>query len=171
MDARFVRGDHYIKFGDGTTGQLADRRRFTSDDGVKKWAFLMWPGKRQKQLYNLDDDPQYDKDNDIILREFDETDVMIFENSPSRSLIIVLRTFDGQPTHLTEREAYLKEEILYLQKEVSSLKGALALAQQDLHKNRVLTQEAVKDWVEIIKVAGEANSKPKMEEYDDMGQG
>lgn len=165
-DLSFLRGDHYALFGDGTTSQIADKRQFVDDAGVKKWVFLLWPGSRQKALYNFAEDPlnrDYDEGNDILRREFDDNDVEVVEQNPRFTRIWIRRTLDNRPTALTEREAHLTEKIKYLEKEVSSLKATLAKAQEDLHKSRVLTQEAVKDWVEIIKVAGEANSKPKTE--------
>lgn len=165
-DIGYLRGDHYVLFGDGTTSQIADKRQFVDDSGVKKWVFLLWPGTRQKALYNFSEDPlnrDYDEGNDIIRREFADSDVEVVEQNPRFTRIWVRRTFDNRPTALTEREAYLTETIKYLQREVASLKATLAKAQEDLHKARVLTQEAVKDWVDIIKTAGEANNRPKSE--------
>jgi hypothetical protein len=164
--ASFIRGDHYIYFADGTTSQIADKRKFTDDAGVSKWRFLVWPSRKQKVKYNLAKDDFYDSNNDIVMREFKAYNVVIIENNPGCTRIWVFTDFNGHDTDLTTREAYLSQLIDYLEKEVKSLRTTVAALHEQLHMERTNQLQAMEDKVAIVKSARKAAGRTGAEGED-----
>jgi hypothetical protein len=120
--------DNYIIFGDGTTSQIAEKKKTVNDKGESVWMFLVWPSNEQRKKYVLKKNKNYDPVHDIMRLEIPAVYVEVIQNTPKKTRMWARCTFDIQPTNLTERDVHLTEKIMYLERNLSSVKTSLAKA-------------------------------------------
>jgi hypothetical protein len=156
--------DHYVQFGDATTSQIAEKRKEVNDKGESVWMFLVWPSREQKALYDLNENPSYDPENDLMRLEFPASHVEVILNNPRRTRIFVRCGFNGCSTDLTEREAHLTEIIMYLERNLSSLKSALAKATDDLRTARLTPHEDIQNSMELLQIVNSGKPQKSKEE-------
>jgi hypothetical protein len=165
---RFIKGDHFVYFADGTTSQIADKRKFKDEGGVTCWRFLLWPSQKQFDLYNLNEDDFFDGGTGLIKREYPDFHVEVLENNPGCTRIWVFTSFNGDDTHVSTREAHLTETINYLEREMMSLKANVAALHEQIHLERTNQLASMNKMTEIVIAARKAAGKTQGGEQEDI---
>ena len=159
MSKDYIRGDHFVQFGDGTTSQIVDTRYSKNEEGEMIVKFLLWPSSDQKETYNLIESEDYDRISGIMIKRYRKTEVIELLRTPHKTRIWVSLTFDGRDTPASMRESMFKEIISSNEKLIKTLRLENFRLHDELRisktQRRQATREDVDGMREVLRVRGQ----------------
>lgn len=132
--------------------------------GKMVWRFEAKVPKALVDYYGVRD--RVDPARETVILTYDEVHVVVLRESNYGSLVLVETDLLGGETVLSRRNIDLKIKAQEYQKEVKTLRSAVAKRDEDLHNAYVQQEKLAKDFTQLIKTVRAATKVKGIEAYE-----
>ena len=158
----------FIWYGSGDWAQEIDKTEKVGDDGRDGFEFIINPGRKISQKYNLKLGQELDANTGLMKRWYPKSHVFILNDSQVSGRVLIGTDFLGRDTSFSRKEAYFTEQIDDLQKQVRILKAEKARWMEELFRSQALTRIYIEKTSDMILAARKAAKRDQTPEDQGM---